>query len=198
MKTGYLSYYRNRRVMVTGGLGFIGSNVVRQLVGAGQVVGGEVRPVRDRLHGEEHAVQPERRDDEELLLTERQSRPRSGAREVRQDQRQHRKRDDHGEVRVRALQVVLLFVKAQRAQQQCQAYQSIEYNHQHGEHGVARKAGVAVAGQDDIGDHGDLDGRDRHGQDQCAVGLAQGAGHDFGVPHCADGCNQDGGEQPAR
>ena len=35
MKTGYLSYYRARRVMVTGGLGFIGSNLVRQLVDAG-------------------------------------------------------------------------------------------------------------------------------------------------------------------
>ena len=35
MKTGYLSFYRDRRVMVTGGLGFIGSNLVRQLVAAG-------------------------------------------------------------------------------------------------------------------------------------------------------------------
>ena len=35
MKTGYLSFYRDRRVMVTGGLGFIGSNLVRQLVDAG-------------------------------------------------------------------------------------------------------------------------------------------------------------------
>jgi len=35
MKTGYLSYYRGRRVMVTGGLGFIGSNLVHQLVHAG-------------------------------------------------------------------------------------------------------------------------------------------------------------------
>ncbi len=35
MKTGYLSFYRGRRVMVTGGLGFIGSNLVRQLVDAG-------------------------------------------------------------------------------------------------------------------------------------------------------------------
>jgi UDP-glucose 4-epimerase len=35
MRTGYLSFYRDRRVMVTGGLGFIGSNLVRQLVAAG-------------------------------------------------------------------------------------------------------------------------------------------------------------------
>jgi UDP-glucose 4-epimerase len=35
MNTGYLSFYRGRRVMVTGGLGFIGSNLVHQLVNAG-------------------------------------------------------------------------------------------------------------------------------------------------------------------
>jgi UDP-glucose 4-epimerase len=35
MNTGYLSFYRDRRVMVTGGLGFIGSNLVHQLVAAG-------------------------------------------------------------------------------------------------------------------------------------------------------------------
>jgi UDP-glucose 4-epimerase len=35
MNTGYLSYYRGRRVMVTGGLGFIGSNLVHQLAAAG-------------------------------------------------------------------------------------------------------------------------------------------------------------------
>jgi UDP-glucose 4-epimerase len=35
MKTGYLSYYRDRRVMVTGGFGFIGSNLVRRLVDLG-------------------------------------------------------------------------------------------------------------------------------------------------------------------
>jgi UDP-glucose 4-epimerase len=35
MPTGPLSFYRGRRVMVTGGLGFIGSNLVHQLVAAG-------------------------------------------------------------------------------------------------------------------------------------------------------------------
>jgi UDP-glucose 4-epimerase len=35
MNSGYLSYYRGRRVMVTGGLGFIGSNLVHQLAAAG-------------------------------------------------------------------------------------------------------------------------------------------------------------------
>jgi UDP-glucose 4-epimerase len=35
MNPGYLTYYHRRRVMVTGGLGFIGSNLVHQLVNAG-------------------------------------------------------------------------------------------------------------------------------------------------------------------
>jgi UDP-glucose 4-epimerase len=35
MNTGYLTYYHRRRVMVTGGLGFIGSNLVHQLVNIG-------------------------------------------------------------------------------------------------------------------------------------------------------------------
>jgi len=35
MTTGYREFYRGRRVMVTGGLGFIGSNLARQLVDLG-------------------------------------------------------------------------------------------------------------------------------------------------------------------
>ena len=33
--TDYKAYYRNRRVMITGGLGFIGSNLAHQLVALG-------------------------------------------------------------------------------------------------------------------------------------------------------------------
>ena len=32
---GYLDFYRGRRVMITGGLGFIGSNLARRLVDLG-------------------------------------------------------------------------------------------------------------------------------------------------------------------
>jgi UDP-glucose 4-epimerase len=34
----HLEFYRGRRVMITGGLGFIGSNLARQLVDAGAEV----------------------------------------------------------------------------------------------------------------------------------------------------------------
>jgi UDP-glucose 4-epimerase len=33
--TGYRDYYRGRRVMITGGIGFIGSNLAHQLVALG-------------------------------------------------------------------------------------------------------------------------------------------------------------------
>jgi UDP-glucose 4-epimerase len=57
MTTGYLSFYRGRRVMVTGGLGFIGSNLVRHLVDAGADVlivdslGPEYGGNRFNIHG---------------------------------------------------------------------------------------------------------------------------------------------------
>ena len=62
MTTGYLSFYRGRRVMVTGGLGFIGSNLVRHLVDAGADVlivdslGPEYGGNRFNIHGLEDRV----------------------------------------------------------------------------------------------------------------------------------------------
>ena len=62
MTTGYLSFYRGRRVMVTGGLGFIGSNLVRHLVDAGADVlivdslGPEDGGNRFNIHGLEECV----------------------------------------------------------------------------------------------------------------------------------------------
>ena len=38
MSDGYLDFYRNRRVLVTGGLGFIGSNLCRTLADLGAEV----------------------------------------------------------------------------------------------------------------------------------------------------------------
>ena len=35
MTAPYQEFYRGRRVMITGGLGFIGSNIARHLVGLG-------------------------------------------------------------------------------------------------------------------------------------------------------------------
>ena len=62
MTTGYLSFYRGRRVMVTGGLGFIGSNLVRHLVDVGADVlivdslGPDYGGNRFNIHGLEDRV----------------------------------------------------------------------------------------------------------------------------------------------
>ncbi len=68
MTTGYLSFYRGRRVMVTGGLGFIGSNLVRQLVDAGADVlivdslGPDYGGNRFNIHGVEDRVRVDETD----------------------------------------------------------------------------------------------------------------------------------------
>jgi UDP-glucose 4-epimerase len=68
MKTAYLSFYRGRRVMVTGGLGFIGSNLVRQLVDIGAEVlivdslGPDYGGNRFNIHGVEDRVRVDATD----------------------------------------------------------------------------------------------------------------------------------------
>jgi dTDP-4-amino-4,6-dideoxygalactose transaminase/nucleoside-diphosphate-sugar epimerase len=68
MKTGYLSFYRGRRVMVTGGLGFIGSNLVRHLVDAGadvlivDSIGPDYGGNRFNIHGIEDRVRVDETD----------------------------------------------------------------------------------------------------------------------------------------
>jgi hypothetical protein len=148
-----------------------------------------------RLHGEEHAVQGERHDDHEELV---QGRERSARRlgVVGQDQADHRQRQDHGEKRVRALQVVALLVVAQAAEQQREAGHAVEHDHDDREHGVAREERHRRAGEHHRGDHHHLDGGDGEGQDQRAVGLAHHRRQDFGVVHHREGRYQDHHEQP--
>jgi hypothetical protein len=149
------------------------------------------------LDGQEGAVERQGHDHQKQGLEARQRRLLGADREVRQDQRQHRQRQDHRQVGIGALEVVLLLAVAQRAEQQRQPHQTVQHDHHHREHGVARQPRVVAAVEHQGGDHHHLDGDDRQGQDQRAVGLAELLGQALGVVHDPDRGPENDREQPA-
>ena len=70
----------------------------------------EIIPVAPGLHREEHAVQPDRHENEEGGLERRERRTGRGYGHIRQDQAEHGQRYDHGQEGVGTLEVVRLFV----------------------------------------------------------------------------------------
>src|SRR2546426_10339450 len=86
------------------------------------------------LDREEHAVQPYRRDDEKAGLQWGEGGPGRRHGEARQNQSEHRQRQDHGQKGVRSVEVVRLLVIPKPAEQEADAHQPVQDDHHDGEH----------------------------------------------------------------
>jgi hypothetical protein len=104
--------------------------------------GQEIGPVPTGLEKQERQVEADGRNRDEQLLRERERRSWGGGGEVRQHQRQHAQRNDHAQVGIRALQVVVLLQPAPAARQQRQSDYSVEDDHGDRKQRVARKRGL--------------------------------------------------------
>jgi hypothetical protein len=93
----------------------------------------------------------------------------------------HDQRNDHSEIGIGALKIILLLFMAPTAEEQRQADHAVEDYHDHGEQGVAGQGGVVFAMQHDGGDARNLDEGDRQGQQQRPVRLAKACGQMFRV-----------------
>jgi hypothetical protein len=150
-----------------------------------------------RLHGEEHAVQHDRHEDQVARLQRRERRTERRHGEARHDEAEHCERQDDRKERVRALQVVGLLVITQPSEQQRQADHPVQHDHHDGEHCIPGERHVALAGVHHGGDQHDLDAGHRECQDQRAIRLAELRGQHLGVPHDRERRSHHHREQPA-
>ncbi len=92
--------------------------------------------------------------------------------EVRQNERQNRKRGEHGKVSARALDLEILLPVLKAACENAKADNAIANDHDHREDRVAGKRRVALAAERDRHDERHLDDRHGDGQHERPVGLA--------------------------
>jgi hypothetical protein len=133
----------------------------------------EVVLVPTGLQREEGSIKAHGHDCDEGALPNRQRRPRRRLRKVGQQQAERDQRQDHAEIRVRALQIVVLLAVPEAAHQQRQPDHAVKDDHHDREQRVAHQRRVVLAVQHDRRDARDLDDRDRERQDQRAVRLAE-------------------------
>ncbi len=143
------------------------------------------------LHKQENSVDAHGHHREKHHLKFRERRPRRRLRVVRQDEAQHGERQDHHQKRVRALQIVALLVVAEAAEQQGQPQKTVQHQHDHGKHRVARERGLVRAGGHHERHHRHLQSGDRQRQQQRARRFAQPVRQDFRMAHDGDGRRQD-------
>ena len=148
------------------------------------------------LDGEEDAIEHRREQGEGERLGRRQRRARRRSREVRQHEREHRQGHDHREIGHGALQVVVLLMVSQTAQQQREADHPVQDDHQEREHGVAPQGRRGLGPQHHRRDQRDLDGDDGDGQDERAQGLSQELGQVVGPLDDAKRAPRDRPEEP--
>ena len=77
------------------------------------------------------------------------------------------------EICVGAAQIERRLAVLEPADDEGQPDQPVEYEHEHGEHGVAAERGVVVPSEHDGGDHGDFDADDRDRENDCAERLTE-------------------------
>jgi hypothetical protein len=110
-----------------------------------------------------------------------------GQRVVRQDQRQRRKRPDHGQRGGCALKLECLLEMASPAEHQAEADHPVQHDHHRCEDSIARHAFTSLSPRDHDGDDQcDLDDSHRNRQQDGAEGLAK--------PDRQHFCMVDGGE----
>ena len=134
---------------------------------------GEEAPVTSRLYRQERPVQADQHERQHPLLCARERGAGGSLGEVRQDEAEHRQRNDDAQVGVRALQVVGLLAMPQATEQQRHAHQSVEQQHDDGEQRVAHQRRAIGVVHHDRRDAHDLDRGDREGEYQRAVRLAE-------------------------
>jgi hypothetical protein len=87
-------------------------------------------------------------------------------------------------------------VIAQATQQQRHADKSVEHDHHHREHRVARQRRIGVASRHDDGDGHDFDARDRQRQDHRAIRFAEHRCETLGVANHGCAAEDDHREEP--
>ena len=117
--------------------------------------------------------------------------------EARQNQSEHGDRQDHGQERVRPVNVVRLLVVTQPAEQETVAHETVQHDHHDGEHGVASQRRLPVARVHDRRDHHHLHAAHGQRQHQRTQRFAQPHGETFRVAHHGEGRKQNRGEEPA-
>ena len=92
----------------------------------------------------------------------------------------------------------MLLAVTQSTQQQSQPHQTIERDHDHGEHRVPRERGIIRAMQHCGGNHRHLDADRGEGQDQRSIRLATFDRETVGMPHNGQGSPKDHHEEPQK
>ncbi len=157
---------------------------------------GEEVAVPAGLEQEEDAVEHHRQHRERHRLERRQRAVRGRGGEVRDDERDGGERDDRRQIGAGPVEVVVLAVVAQAAEDQPEPDETVHHDHDDGEHRVAPERRGGLGPEHHGGDQRHLDDDDRQGQDQGAVGLAEAVGQFLGLVHHPEGRPQDDGEQP--
>jgi hypothetical protein len=135
---------------------------------------------------QEHGIDGDGHQGEKYHLKRRERRPRSRARVIGHDQTEHGQRQDHHEKGIGAVEIVVLFAKAQTAKQQGETNEPIEHQHDHRKHRIAGKGRLFHTRGHHEGDHCHLQPGNGESQQQGPQRLSQPMSEDLSVAHYGD------------